>query len=186
MTNGEPESGMEAGASESQGSGAQLRNALGWLMIALVVVAADQATKLLIIDQLALYQRVQVLPFFDIVRLHNTGAAFSFLADAAGWQNILFMMVAVAISGGILIWLLRYGGDGRTTLALGLTLILGGAIGNVIDRMLYGYVVDFLLFFYGQWSYPAFNVADAAITCGAALVLYDGFVLERRRMRTAR
>jgi len=154
---------------------------LGWLSLSLAVVLLDQITKWLVIDALTLYQRIPVLPVFDLVRLHNTGAAFSFLADASGWQNWLFTGVAVVVSVGIAWWLVTLPRKGRRVLSLGLALVLGGAIGNVIDRSLYGYVVDFLLFYYKDWSYPAFNIADSAITCGVVLILYDGLVLEKRR-----
>jgi signal peptidase II len=152
-----------------------------WLWLTAAIVVADQVTKLLVIDNLTLYQRIPLLPVLDLVRLHNTGAAFSFLADAAGWQNYLFTGVAVAVSSAIVWWLGTLPPSGRRILATGLTLVLGGAIGNVIDRLAYGYVVDFILFHYQEWSYPAFNIADSAITCGVALVLYDGIILEKRR-----
>lgn len=154
-----------------------------WFAVAAVIVVADQVTKRLVIDNLTLYQHLSVLPIFDLVRLHNTGAAFSFLASASGWQNWLFMGVAVVVVVGIVWWLTTLPERGRAVLALGLTLVLGGAIGNVIDRVAYGYVIDFILFYYKDWSYPAFNVADSAITCGVALILYDGLILEKRRAR---
>ncbi|GMW07933.1 MAG: lipoprotein signal peptidase [Nevskiales bacterium] len=152
----------------------------GWLLLSLAVVVLDQFTKLQITGSLDLYQRIAVLPFLDIVRLHNTGAAFSLLAEASGWQNWLFTGVAALVSIGILWWLTRLPRRGKRVLALGLALLLGGAIGNLIDRVLYGYVVDFILLYYGEWSYPAFNVADSAITVGVVLVLFDGLVLEKR------
>jgi signal peptidase II len=154
-----------------------------WLSLSVLVLVADQLTKLAVTENLVLYQRIPVLPFFDLVRLHNTGAAFSFLASASGWQNTLFMVVAGLVSVVLIWWLATLPGSGRNLLALGLALVLGGAIGNLIDRALYGYVVDFLLFYYRDWSYPAFNVADSAITCGVALILFDGFVLERGRQK---
>jgi len=156
-----------------------------WLLLSTAVVALDQVTKLMVIENMTLYQRVQITPFFDLVRLHNTGAAFSFLADASGWQNWLFTGIAFVVSIGILYWLVTLPSKGRRVLALGLALVLGGAIGNVIDRSFYGYVVDFILFHYREWSYPAFNIADSAITCGVVLILYDGVVLDRRRQRKA-
>ncbi len=156
------------------------RPLLGWLVVTLVVLALDQFTKFEVTQSLDLYQRVPILPFFDLVRLHNTGAAFSLLAGASGWQNWLFMAVAASVSAGVLWWLAQLPRRGKTLLALGLALLLGGALGNLIDRVLYGYVVDFILLYYGDWSYPAFNVADSAITGGVALVLFDGLVLERR------
>lgn len=159
---------------------------LFWIALALAVVITDQSTKLMVTDSLTLYQRVQVLPFFDVVRLHNTGAAFSILAGAAGWQRWLFSGVAAVVSLGILWWLSTLPRSGRNILALGLALVLAGAIGNVIDRIAFGYVVDFLLFYWRSWSYPAFNVADASITCGVGLILLDGLVLERRRTAARR
>ena len=154
---------------------------LWWLFISFAVVAADQVTKLLVIDGLTLYQRIPILPVLDLVRLHNTGAAFSFLADESGWQNWLFTGVAIVASIGIVWWLFKLPRSGRKALSLGLALVLGGAIGNVIDRAQYGYVVDFILFHYEEWAYPAFNIADSAITCGVILILFDGIILERRR-----
>lgn len=156
-----------------------------WLLLSTAVVALDQITKLMVIENMTLYQRVQITPFFDLVRLHNTGAAFSFLADASGWQNWLFTGIAFVVSIGILYWLVTLPSKGRRVLAIGLALVLGGAIGNLIDRSFYGYVVDFILFYYREWSYPAFNIADSAITCGVVLILYDGVVLDRRRQRQA-
>jgi len=156
------------------------RALLSWLVVSLLVVAVDQLTKFQVTQSLELYQRIPVLPFFDLVRLHNTGAAFSFLAGASGWQNWLFTGVAIVVSGGVLWWLSQLPPRGKAVLAMGLALLLGGAIGNLIDRLVSGYVVDFILLYYGGWSYPAFNVADSAITCGVVLVLIDGLVLERR------
>ncbi len=155
-----------------------------WFSLAAGIVMLDQATKWLVVDALELYQRIPVLPFFDLVRLHNTGAAFSFLADASGWQNWLFTIVAVIVSIGIVWWLITLPGEGRRMLGLGLALVLGGAVGNIIDRALYGYVIDFLLLHYRDWSYPAFNIADSAITCGVILILYDGLILDRRRSKS--
>jgi signal peptidase II len=156
-----------------------------WLLLSTAIVVLDQVTKMLVIENMTLYQRVQITSFFDLVRLHNTGAAFSFLADASGWQNWLFTGIAVVVSVGILYWLVTLPAKDRRTLAMGLALVLGGAVGNVIDRSFYGYVVDFILLHYQEWSYPAFNIADSAITCGVILILYDGVVLDRRRQRAA-
>ena len=152
-----------------------------WPVLSLVIVAADQLTKLMVIDNLTYLQRIPILPVLDLVHLHNTGAAFSFLADASGWQNWMFAGVAIVVSGVIFWWLVKLPEGGRRVLSLGLALVLGGAIGNLIDRILYGYVIDFILFYYHEWSYPAFNIADSAITCGVALILFDGVVLERKR-----
>ncbi len=152
-----------------------------WPVLSLVIVAADQLTKLMVIDNLTYLQRIPILSVLDLVHLHNTGAAFSFLAGASGWQNWMFAGVAIVVSGVIFWWLVKLPEGGRRVLSLGLALVLGGAIGNLIDRILYGYVIDFILFYYHEWSYPAFNIADSAITCGVALILFDGVVLERKR-----
>lgn len=157
------------------------RHVFVWLGLALAVVVGDQLTKLAITESLTLYQRVPVLPLLDLVHLHNTGAAFSFLAGASGWQNWLFASVALVVSTALVWWLCTLPRSGRGVLALGLALVLGGAIGNLVDRLLYGYVIDFILVHYREWSYPAFNVADSAITCGVALILFDELVLGRRR-----
>lgn len=161
------------------------RRVFFWLGLSAVVVLLDQLAKLAVVDNLTLYQRMPVLGFFDLVRLHNTGAAFSFLANESGWQNLFFMGIAILVSIALIWWLATLPRKGRTVLALGLALVIGGAIGNLIDRAIYGYVVDFLLFYYREWSYPAFNLADSAITCGVALILFDGFVLERRRQEVS-
>lgn len=155
-----------------------------WLLASLAVVVLDQASKAVIVSRFALFDRLPVLPFFDLVRLHNTGAAFSMLADAGGWQNLFFTAVAVGVSG-VLLWWFRQVPRGRVLVPLALALVIGGAIGNLIDRLLYGYVVDFVLLYWRDWSYPAFNVADSAITLGVAGLLYDGLVLERRRAVSA-
>ncbi len=153
-----------------------------WLLVTVVVIAVDQYTKRLITGSFELFDRVPVIPYFDLVRLHNTGAAFSFLANASGWQNWFFSGVALAVSA-LIIWWLFSQPAGRIVVPLGLVLVLGGAIGNLIDRLQQGYVVDFVLLYYDRWSFPAFNVADSAITVGVTLMLFDGFFLESRRRR---
>jgi signal peptidase II len=154
---------------------------LRWLLLVGVIVFCDQITKLVVIDSFQLYQRVNITPFFDLVRLHNTGAAFSLFAEASGWQRWLFTILAFVISIIILWWQWTLPKNGCRILALGLALVLAGAIGNVIDRMLYGYVVDFLLFYIGNYSWPAFNVADSSITVGAGFVIWDHLFLEKKR-----
>jgi signal peptidase II len=151
-----------------------------WLLASLAVVILDQASKAVVVSRFELFDRLPVLPFFDLVRLHNTGAAFSMLANAGGWQNWFFTAVAVGVSG-VLLWWFRQVPRGRVLVPLALALVIGGAIGNLIDRLVYGYVVDFVLLYWRDWSYPAFNVADSAITLGVAGLLYDGLVLERHR-----
>lgn len=152
-----------------------------WLLLAAAVITLDQLSKAWILRHYALGDSTPVTGFFNIVRAHNTGAAFSFLAGHDGWQRWFFVALALAVSG-VIVWLLRRHGA-RRGFALSLSLILGGAIGNVIDRLLHGYVVDFLDFhwaflspvFYGG-HYPAFNVADAAITVGAVLLILLEFL----------
>ena len=153
---------------------------LGWLLLAAVVFAADQATKWLILEAYRLGDATRVTDFFNIVRAHNSGAAFSFLAGAAGWQRWFFIVIALGASAFILHLLMRHGEQRMFSIALGL--ILGGAIGNVIDRLVHGQVVDFLLFYRGGWYFPAFNLADSAITVGAVLLILDE-LLRMKRVR---
>jgi len=149
-----------------------------WLLAACVIVALDQASKLYVDQAFSYAERVRLLPgFFDLTLLYNPGAAFSFLADANGWQRWLFTILAVAASIFI-VWLMhRHRGEARFNLAL--ALVLGGAIGNVIDRSVYGHVVDFLLFYWRDWYFPAFNVADISISTGAALLILDELLRAR-------
>ncbi|MCC5869953.1 MAG: lipoprotein signal peptidase [Gammaproteobacteria bacterium] len=152
------------------------------MWLSLLVIALDQVTKQWILNTLQLYERIEVLPILDITHLRNEGAAFSLLSQASGWQRYFFITIAIGVSVGILIWLRRLPARGQTMLAMGLCLVLGGALGNVIDRVLYGSVVDFVYFNYERWYFPAFNVADSAITVGAGLLIADS-VLEMRRER---
>ena len=159
--------------------------ASNWLWLALVVIALDQYTKFLILENFEEFQTLVLLPILDIMRLHNEGAAFSFLSDATGWQRWFFIALGLVVSVAILIWLRRLAPTGQHLLAAGLALVMGGALGNVIDRVLWGYVVDFIRVHYEDWYFPAFNVADSAITCGAALLILDN-VLEYGRSRDAK
>jgi len=156
-----------------------------WLPLAVGVVAADQLSKGWIERAFALYDSVPVLPVLDITRLHNPGAAFSFLAGAGGWQRWAFTALALGVSVAILVWLRGVPARSQLALAAGLALILGGAIGNVLDRIEHGFVVDFIHVHWGRAYFPAFNVADAAITVGAGLLLLDA-LLEWRRERSVR
>jgi signal peptidase II len=151
-----------------------------WLLLSVMVVVVDRWTKEMVTARFELFERLPVLPSFDLTRMHNTGAAFSFLASASGWQNWFFAAVAIGVSAVILWWLFQQPA-GRVAAPLGLSLVLGGAIGNLVDRVTQGYVVDFVLVYYDRWSFPAFNVADSAITLGVILLLIDGFFLESRR-----
>lgn len=150
-----------------------------WLSVSLLVLVLDQASKLLADAMLALQQPVLLVPSLAITKAYNAGAAFSFLGDASGWQRWFFVGLAVLISGVLLVWLRRLQAHERRT-ALALALILGGAIGNLVDRVLYGYVIDFIDVYYGSWHWPTFNIADSAITAGAALLLLDALFGEQR------
>lgn len=151
---------------------------LPWLGLALILLIADQLTKVLILGSYSLGDATYVTSFFNIVRAHNTGAAFSFLASAAGWQRWLFTAIGVAAALFIL-WMLK-SHAGQKLFSFALACILGGAVGNVIDRLLHGYVVDFLDFHYGGWHFPAFNVADSAITIGAVCLILDELLRVKR------
>ena len=155
-----------------------------WLWVSLLVIVFDQLSKLWIERTMVLGDSFVVLPILDIVRAHNTGAAFSFLADAGGWQRWAFTLLAVGVSIGLVFWMRRLALSTQGLLAFGLALILGGAIGNVIDRIEHGYVVDFVHAHWGLHSFPAFNVADSAISIGAVLVILDS-LLEGRARRAA-
>ena len=143
-----------------------------WLWLSALVVVLDFATKQAILASFRPGEHLPVLPFFSLVLAFNPGAAFSFLADHSGWQRWLFTGIAI-VASGVIVWLLRRGGS--MLFCMGLALILGGAIGNLWDRLTIGQVVDFLLFHWRGWSYPAFNVADSAITVGAGLLIVDSF-----------
>ena len=154
-----------------------------WLWLAALVVIADQVTKTWINTTLRLYERVPVFDFLDIVHLRNEGAAFSILADASGWQRWFFTVLAAAVSIAIVVWLRRLPRRGQSRLAVGL--VLGGAVGNVVDRVVHGAVIDFVYFYWGTWYFPAFNVADTAITIGAALLILDTLLAGRAEKRAA-
>ena len=152
---------------------------LGWLGVSAGVVALDQISKHLVRDLLADGSATHVTPFFDLVLILNPGAAFSFLSSAAGWQRELFIGIALGASA-LIVYLIRKHARDRL-FCLGLGLILGGALGNVFDRLLLGAVVDFLYFHLGEYYWPAFNIADSAITCGAGLLIWDSFRRSRKK-----
>ncbi|HEX5340470.1 MAG TPA: signal peptidase II [Gammaproteobacteria bacterium] len=160
---------------------AQAYRKLGWLWLSLCVVIVDQISKALVASQLHVFDSIRVLPVFNIVLLHNPGAAFSFLADQPGWQRWVFILLALAITAGIVIWIWRLPAVGSHWLGCALALVAGGAIGNVADRIWRGYVIDFIQLHYQQWFYPAFNVADSAITVGAAILILYGLTGSERR-----
>ena len=150
---------------------------LKYLTISAVVIVLDQVTKWLMVSWLALYETVAVMPYFNLTMAHNYGAAFSFLAQAGGWQRWFFIVLAVVISIVLIVWLAKLKPHAKLE-AISLSLILGGAIGNVIDRIVYGYVGDFLDVYIGSSHWPAFNVADSAICIGAVLLILDSFKSE--------
>ena len=160
--------------------------ALRWLTLSALVVALDQLSKVLVLGHYQLYERTELLPFFEIMRLHNRGAAFSFLASAGGWQRYAFTGLALAVSLGIAVWLARLKARRDALLAAALALVAGGALGNVVDRLRLGYVIDFIHVHQpGVWDFPAFNLADSAITLGAGLLLLDALLESRRQKRAS-
>lgn len=151
---------------------------LPWLGLAAAVIALDQWTKHLVVHGLTLYTPVELLPFLNLTLAHNTGAAFSFLSDARGWQRWLFTGLGLLVSAAIVVWLSRLPSAARWQ-SCALALILGGALGNVWDRIQLGYVVDFIDAHVGAWHWPAFNIADSSITIGAVMLIIDAFVLRK-------
>lgn len=143
-----------------------------WLWLSAAVLIVDQISKAMIRKRFDLYDYESITPFFDLIRLHNTGAAFSFLADQPGWQQYFFVVIALIVSVVIIIWMRSLRGR-QAFIAAGLSLLLGGALGNVIDRVSFGYVTDFLYFNWNGYYWPAFNVADIAICAGAAGLIID-------------
>jgi signal peptidase II len=155
-----------------------LSGMLPWLILAVIIILADQFTKTLILGYYKLGDSTPVTSFFNIVRVHNTGAAFSFLANAGGWQRWFFTGVG-AVATIFILWMLR-SHHAQKLFSFALACILGGAIGNVIDRLLHGYVVDFLDFYVKGWHWPAFNLADSAIFIGAACLILDEILRVKR------
>lgn len=149
---------------------------VNWLIASAIVIVLDQWTKYIAVQSMRLFDSIPVMPYFNITLLHNEGAAFSFLANAGGWQRWFFIGLGVVVSAFILAWLRRLRRDQGWMLPASLALILGGALGNVIDRAWHGYVIDFIDLYYGSWHWPGFNVADIAITVGAALFLLDSLI----------
>ncbi len=156
---------------------------LMWLGLAALIVVLDWWTKHLASQHLELYRPVELTSWLNMTLAHNTGAAFSFLASAGGWQRWFFSIVAVVISVVLLIWLWRLPNRSRL-LPTALSLVLGGAIGNLIDRVRFGYVVDFIDVHYAGYHWPAFNVADSAIVIGVILILIEGFLPRRHQTPT--
>jgi len=153
-----------------------------WLGVTALIIALDWITKQRVTEALELYRPVEVFPWLNIMLAHNYGAAFSFLSDASGWQRWFFVALASGVSVVLVVWLLRLPRRDWVT-GLGLALVLGGAVGNLIDRIQLGYVVDFIDVHFRGWHYPAFNVADSSITCGVILLLLDALILSRGRIK---
>ena len=151
---------------------------LKWLWLAVFSLVLDQATKLAVDKSFQLYESIAVMPFFNLTYVHNTGAAFSFLSEAGGWQRWFFAALAIIMSFIMTLWVTRLK-EHETLLAVALSLILGGAIGNLIDRLAYGYVIDFVDVYYETYHWPAFNIADSSITIGVVLMLLDSFKSEK-------
>jgi len=149
---------------------------LKWLGLSFLAVLLDQLSKLLIADNMQLYQSINIMPYVNLTYVHNTGAAFSFLSEAGGWQRWFFAALAIIIGAVIAVWLSRLKAH-ETLMAVSLSLVLGGAIGNLIDRLAYGYVIDFLDVYVQTWHWPAFNVADSAISLGVVLMLLESFAV---------
>ena len=150
------------------------------IAVSLAVIALDQLTKWAVLTWVPLYDKVAVNSFINITHQQNRGAAFSFLADASGWQRWFFTTLALAVSVAIVAWLWRIRRDKQHVLSAGLALVLGGALGNVIDRIRFGHVVDFIQVLIAGWPFPSFNVADSAITIGAALLIIDALFFSGR------
>lgn len=155
-----------------------------WMALSALVVGLDQLTKWAIVRWVELYEKVPLNSFINITHQQNTGAAFSFLAGESGWQRWFFIVLGTLVSCAIVVWLWRIRREGQVVLSAGLSLVMGGAIGNVIDRVMHGYVIDFIQVLIFGWPFPSFNVADSAITVGAALLIFDALFLSGRKARS--
>ena len=160
-----------------------VRRFAAWIALALAIVLADQASKWAIVEWVPVFGKVPINGFLNLTHQHNSGAAFSFLADAAGWQRWFFVVLATGVSSVLAVWIWRIRNEGPALLAAALALVLGGALGNVIDRIRLGYVTDFIQVWLGNWAFPSFNVADAAISIGAALLIIDSLFFSGRADR---
>lgn len=174
---------MSSETSVAEPTGDVRRRAAGqvrWLWLSALVIVLDQVTKVVVSHHMSLFESIRLTPFLQLTLLHNTGAAFSFLSQASGWQRWFFTALGLIVSIIILIWLRRLPRHGRRLLGIGIALVLGGALGNVIDRVAYGYVIDFIDVFYGTWHWPPFNLADSSICIGAALVILETLLTSRK------
>jgi len=155
------------------------KSGLQWLWVAFVVVFIDRLSKSVVQKHLGLYETVPVVPHFNITLAYNKGAAFSFLDGAAGWQGWVFGAIAIGVSIAIIAWLAKLSSK-QIWLSIALTLVVGGALGNLWDRILFGHVIDFLQVYAGTWYWPSFNVADSAISIGATMLVIDAFFFNRK------
>ncbi|CAH9063672.1 Lipoprotein signal peptidase [Pseudoalteromonas holothuriae] len=160
------------------------KSGLVWLWLSLLLFAVDYVTKAVVVANMELYESIELLPFFNFTYMHNYGAAFSFLSEAGGWQRWFLSVIAIAISALLLYWLKKLSAS-SWVLCGAYSMVLAGAIGNLVDRLIHGYVIDFLHFYYKNWHYPAFNVADMAIVCGAGLLIFDAFKGDKAQERKA-
>jgi signal peptidase II len=151
-----------------------------WIVLIVIFILGDQWTKNLVVNNLELYERVNITSFFDITLLYNTGAAFSLFAFDTGSQRIPLILVSIFVSVYLLGFLIKHASTNHCALNLSISMIAGGALGNLVDRITQGYVVDFLLFYYENWYFPAFNVADSLITIGMMIFLIDNFMIKDR------
>ena len=158
-------------------------NSLIWLWLSALVIIGDQFTKNLATAKLDYYQSLQVFPGLNMTLVHNTGAAFSFLSQACGWQRWFFTALATVVSIVLIVWIKKLESHERYT-AVSLALILGGALGNLIDRVLYGHVIDFIQVYFGSYAYPAFNIADSAIFIGAAMLIIQALFAKNEEKTT--
>ena len=151
-----------------------------WLLVVFAIIFVDQYSKFLVVERLNLFDRLTLTAFLDFTRLHNTGAAFSIFASDSGWQRWPLTLISAGVGTTLIGWLVRNAAKSPVLLNTAFAMIAGGAIGNLIDRLNQGYVVDFILFHIGQWRYPAFNVADSCITIGLILFLIETYRSSKR------
>jgi signal peptidase II len=161
-----------------------MRN-LRWLWVAVLVIVLDYITKQYFSSTMQLWESISILPFLNWTLAHNYGAAFSFLHDAGGWQRWFFTAIALVVTVAMSIWMTRLPKQGANFLLIGIALVIGGALGNLYDRVTLGYVVDFVHFFYRDWHFPAFNIADCGISVGAAILIIDAIFFEKKREQAA-
>ena len=162
-----------------------LQSGLRWLWLSVLIFVLDIGSKLLVMNTMTygFQHRIEVLPFFNLTYVHNYGAAFSFLSDAGGWQRWFFAVIAIGVSSLLAYWMRQQSAD-QKLLNSAYALIIGGALGNLFDRLVHGYVVDFLDFFIGTYHWPAFNIADMAICIGAGLLILDSFFESKTEKKT--